>query len=43
MRAISAGADGVLVGTAILQAENPVRKYKQLAYPYTDIKDNQFK
>lgn len=38
MRAISAGADGVLVGTAILQAENPVRKYKQLAYPYTDIK-----
>ncbi|NLO09012.1 MAG: indole-3-glycerol-phosphate synthase [Clostridiales bacterium] len=34
MRAISAGANGVLVGTAILQAEDSVCKYKQLAYSY---------
>jgi indole-3-glycerol phosphate synthase len=32
-RAISAGADGVLVGTSILQAADPVIKYKHLAYP----------
>lgn len=31
-RAMAAGANGVLVGTAILQAENPDKKYKQLAY-----------
>lgn len=35
MRAISAGANGVLVGTALLQAEDPALKYRQLAYSYT--------
>lgn len=38
MRAISAGANGVLVGTAILQAEDPAHKFKQLAYSYTGNK-----
>lgn len=31
-RAISAGANGVLVGTAMLQADNPTHKYQQMAY-----------
>ncbi len=38
MRAISAGANGVLVGTALLLAEDPAHKYRQLAYSYTTNK-----